>query len=761
MRILTRPFSFFTQTLRMRQLSVREPRPDTEARPQGASMFERVLRGLAALTFVLGATAAPASITCEQVSGVPPRDTTVRIVIDSPDDNTVIQPRTACGGKVIINGTYLVDAPPIQYDFYVVIDASGSTTNDSGADVNGNGIFREPADNIYQAEIQAAQDFIRAMDPAGSRVAVIRFSNTASVRQQLTPDLAAAVSTLELMKSEAPGGGTYYVNALEAVRLEMLARGDLANRQQRGVFLSDGEPTDPLAAIDAKATELAVLGMFMDTFALGALDSTALRSIASITRGTFTALSVPGDIVALLPSFVPDVPYDFDVQETTAGVDGNVVMDTTALTFMAVVNLHPGANVATLRLTAYGVPPVTVECSINVTMPEPLTPDAGPEVSACPRATAVLDGSASSSICAIPNYRWLDCNGTPLSAWSLSPTLPVEPCTLPCPAVTLEMTCEGDTCTKTATTVATCLAVAPPAPALVSSCVSQAVLTCGSADPALDATWDLDTTVDSDGDGDPRNDADATGCDVTHDFGSTGAKDVMSWLSNPATGCAISAPLGFVLTDAPPARNIDGGACPGSVVSFSCGVPQAGISYWWDFDDTVDSDSNGNPADDADATGCDAGTTWITGGLRGVTGWAQDSAECRWVIAAGIIDVSDVAVPGEASDLRVTRLGDSVTLTWTAVPGATSHRVLRGDVVPLFGAGGIYDHQADDAASRGACEVLGAPAFTDPDDVADPTAFYYLVTGISSCGGEGPTGFAWDRYQYFPRPVRLPSASCP
>lgn len=710
------------------------------------------------------ASTSRASIVCEEVGGVPPRETTVRIVIDSPANGDVIPARTACGGKVTISGSFLVDAPPLQYDFYIVIDSSGSTTLDSGADVNRNGIFREPADNIYQAEIQAAQDFINALDWSASRVAIVRFSDAPAIlRQQLTTDMPAALATLETMKGEPPRGGTYYTSALEAVRLEMLARGDLVNRLQRGIFLSDGAPSDiPTSLIDDKARELAAMGMIMDTFALGALDSTSLRSIASITRGTFTPLATPGDIVGLLPTFVPDVAYSFESVNTMSGANGIMVVDDATGTYQAIVNLVPGPNHVVLNLTAYGAPPVTVECTLDLTVPDPLTPDAGPAVAACDGVHATLDASRSiSTVCGAPIFRWLDCNGFPLADWSSVPTLDIEPCLLPCETVTLEMSCPSDACSDTATTVARCTTIPSPVPAVLSQCALHASLTCGVTDPSLDVDWDLDPSTDSDGDGNPMNDADASGCPLEQDFPAGGTYDVIAWASDPVSGCTAFQRLGVTVGPNPAPLNIDGGTCPGVPASFSCGTAVAGTTYWWDFDATRDSDSDGDFLNDRDAMGCDVSNTWLAGGTPAVHGWSQDASGCILMFAEGIIDVSMVALPGEASGLRVTRAGDAITLTWTGVPGATGHRVLRGTIVPLQSTG-AYDHAADDAASRGACSVLApATTFTDPDDVVDPTGFYYLVTGFNDCGGEGPTGDAWDLHQLIARPARLPTPSCP
>jgi hypothetical protein len=318
-----------------------------------------------------------------------------------------------------------------------------------------------------------------------------------------------------------------------------------------------------------------------------------------------------------------------------------------------------------------------------------------------------------------------------------------------------------DSSSVTAITVATCATIPPPVPVVVSACALDVELDCGVTDPSFDVDWDLDPATDADGDGNPMNDADASGCALAQTYPSGGTFDLIAWASDPASGCTAFQRIGVTVAPHPAPRNIDGGSCPGAPTLFSCGVPDAGSTYWWDFDATVDSDSDGDPLDDRDAIGCDAANTWLAGGRPEVHGWTETADGCVRMIAEGTMDVTSVAVPGEAADLRVSRSGDSVTLRWTAVPGVIGHRVLRGTVLPLQRTG-TYDHAADDAASQGACLVASPiTTFTDLDDVADPTAFYYLVTGVNDCGGEGMTGRGFDLRQFFDRPARLPTGGCP
>ena len=50
----------------------------------------------------------------------------------------------------------------------------------------------------------------------------------------------------------------------------------------------------------------------------------------------------------------------------------------------------------------------------------------------------------------------------------------------------------------------------------------QTALDCGAGGGSAEFSWDLDTRVDSDGDGDPGNDSDARGCEVSAVYDRTG-----------------------------------------------------------------------------------------------------------------------------------------------------------------------------------------------------------------------------------------------
>jgi hypothetical protein len=89
------------------------------------------------------------------------------------------------------------------------------------------------------------------------------------------------------------------------------------------------------------------------------------------------------------------------------------------------------------------------------------------------------------------------------------------------------------------------------------------------------------------------------------------------------------------------------------------------------------------------------------------------------------------------TSLRVTKQApNGVQLDWDPITPATTYNVFRGDIDSLF-VSRAYNHTFS-ATGAGACN-LGTNTYTDPNDQADPTDFYYLVTA-RSCGLEGATG---------------------
>lgn len=119
------------------------------------------------------------------------------------------------------------------------------------------------------------------------------------------------------------------------------------------------------------------------------------------------------------------------------------------------------------------------------------------------------------------------------------------------------------------------------------------------------------------------------------------------------------------------------------------------------------------------------------------------------------------AAPAEVDPaLTVTRSSAQLSFDWPAVPGADRYRLVRGTLSSLR-IGRAYDHAADDAIGRGACDTGTAVRFVDADDGLDGQGWYYLVLATRVCGGDGPSGFGRDSRGPFARPGRLGTPGCP
>jgi PKD repeat protein len=167
--------------------------------------------------------------------------------------------------------------------------------------------------------------------------------------------------------------------------------------------------------------------------------------------------------------------------------------------------------------------------------------------------------------------------------------------------------------------------------------------------PILTYGWDFDISEDTDGDNDPGNDIDASvdavsgGLGVVaHQYLTPGDRIArMIVLGNGE--CLATADVPIRIVSAPRITSVSGAGltCPGRSGSFSVG--QTGgtqpLLYSWDFDTAVDTDGNGNPADDSEAVERNPTHAYDTPGEKTVrvtvlgAGGCSDSREIRVIVA--------------------------------------------------------------------------------------------------------------------------------
>ncbi len=245
-------------------------------------------------------------------------------------------------------------AAPEAYDVMLVIDVSDSTKQASGADVDGDGVVgidphnellppgaipsdvysTDPQDSVFQAELRAARALLEGLDSRRVNVGVITFAGEVDpttgkrkrVDQQdawlelpLTSDYTKVGQALSTVLARGHFGAT---NFAAGIRLGIVELAGLAGARSQArpharkvlLFITDGYPTLPIgkgnesdpgdeeAAV--RAAQLAQqAGISINTYALGqeALRyRRAVTEVARITRGVYTPVQNPGDIILLL-----------------------------------------------------------------------------------------------------------------------------------------------------------------------------------------------------------------------------------------------------------------------------------------------------------------------------------------------------------------------------------------------------------------------------------------------------------------------------
>ncbi|MEN8185426.1 MAG: vWA domain-containing protein, partial [Myxococcota bacterium] len=189
-------------------------------------------------------------------------------------------------------------------------------------------------DTILHAEVAAARALLDSLDPRRVRVALITFAGEVdpvtgerrSLDQQdawlevpLTSDLARVRTALTGVLARGSHGATNYAAGIRLGVRELASLSGASSRPRRDakkvlLFLTDGVPTLPIgkgSEKDAGDVEAAVqaaqlaheAGITINTYALGrqALSyPLALTEMARVTLGTYTPVTNPGDIIALL-----------------------------------------------------------------------------------------------------------------------------------------------------------------------------------------------------------------------------------------------------------------------------------------------------------------------------------------------------------------------------------------------------------------------------------------------------------------------------
>jgi uncharacterized protein YegL len=222
-----------------------------------------------------------------------------------------------------------------DHDVVLLIDFSTSTFLPTGRDIDGDGTVGEYRewiprvrhkyrplqrwttdfdDTILQTELRAAETLIAMLDSESSRAGIITFAGEARLATRVGHP-AAAVAALNELEIPNTGGGTDMAAALGlALRALGEASQQTATARHQSIFvLSDGLPTDPAPAANAKRMALQYAdrardaGVRLHAFAFGpkAAGRTFFEQVARRTGGEFLWIDDLSELSDQLPYLVP------------------------------------------------------------------------------------------------------------------------------------------------------------------------------------------------------------------------------------------------------------------------------------------------------------------------------------------------------------------------------------------------------------------------------------------------------------------------
>jgi len=352
-------------------------------------------RQLAGLVLAAAVCAAPTKSTTPAPMPTKPGDTAPKktadkppelmLSIDSPANNSVIGDPT---GMAFIAGKALALYGEYQtFDIVFVVDTSESTSEPSGADIDGNGVIGErrgakylsvlgrvlplpntdEGDSVLAAEIAACRVLLAQLDPRTTRVGLVAFAGDndaltpdAYTEVPLTTDYPKVQRGLDAVYRRGPKGMTNMVSAVNLATIELLGTQSAYSQKRDGakrviMFLTDGMPTLPLENSDLQNAKMTVqqavraakFDIRIDTFAIGeeALsEPVVVVEMARVTNGVFTPVRNPKDLRAIFEDVSFSSIERLEVRNKTTGKLADYVIPNPDGTFSALVGMNEGKN---------------------------------------------------------------------------------------------------------------------------------------------------------------------------------------------------------------------------------------------------------------------------------------------------------------------------------------------------------------------------------------------------------------------------------
>ena len=416
-----------------------EDRPRVSVSPIGGVLkaLRQPLEGGAGLPFYRFAEepepAAPEEPDGAAASKAPPKlfpsykegKTQVHLEVQHPGADGVVGD-SACG--VFVAGRALAHEGELrQFDVMLVIDTSRSTVDPAGADINGNGVVgrprlgrvgsifaagsTDPGDTILAAEVAAARQLLRGLDPRSTRIGLVTFAGDpdggggmfsrgpgapALTLEPLTNQYARVERGLDEILASEPAGSTHMAAGVDQATIELMGlRGALSQTEGHSdkivLFFTDGQPTlpygpgfeaDNVRAVMRAANRAHRASIRIHSFAIGpdALEGpVATVEMAARTDGYFTPVRHPGDLVDVVDQVSFADLSEVVLRNLTLGADAEPFRATADGSWGGFVKAQPGEN--QIEITARATDGTVATRTLTIRLdPEAPAPEIAPEL---------------------------------------------------------------------------------------------------------------------------------------------------------------------------------------------------------------------------------------------------------------------------------------------------------------------------------------------------------------------------------------------
>jgi hypothetical protein len=314
----------------------------------------------------------------------------LRLEIEVPAEGAVVGD---AAGVFVAGRALALRGEARRFDIIIVIDTSGSTSQPTGVDVDGDGVVgmplfgatvgsrdlgsTDPGDSILAAEVAAAERLLSGLDPRSTRVGLVTFAGqpveaypgvlgftrvrlAALTEEPLTSDYKRLYRGLAAVRERGARGMTHMAAGVDQASLELLGlAGSLSRADPESekivLFFTDGEPTLPHPNSDSRnvrsvlqsAQRARRAGVRIHSFAIGPealAGPISTVEMAAITDGLFTPVRHPGRLVRFIERVSFANIVEVQVVNTTSGEDAFQVRVHADGSWDALVPLRAGDN---------------------------------------------------------------------------------------------------------------------------------------------------------------------------------------------------------------------------------------------------------------------------------------------------------------------------------------------------------------------------------------------------------------------------------